>query len=135
MNTTELPSGPVERIVGRLCGNCGLPIADSETGLRHFGFYTAHRESRCVALLRAQIDSTPRWEPITGEQRTGEVFFCWFPQKVGLADAGFCGDAFYMDGKWVDSRDMCEFSMAPTHWLRIMPPNKQDKTSGEATSA
>jgi prefoldin subunit 5 len=38
------------------CGHCGLPIQDGETGIRHFGFYTAHMESRCTDLLKSRIN-------------------------------------------------------------------------------
>lgn len=37
------------------CGNCGLPIARTETGIRHFGVSLAHSEHRCLDLLRAEI--------------------------------------------------------------------------------
>ena len=38
------------------CGMCGLPISDSESGVRHFGFYTAHMERRCIQLLKMEIE-------------------------------------------------------------------------------
>ncbi len=34
---------------------CGLPIAKGEIGLRHFGFFTAHSEHRCLQLLQMKI--------------------------------------------------------------------------------
>lgn len=34
------------------CGKCGLPVDQSETGLRYFGTYTAHSEERCIWLLK-----------------------------------------------------------------------------------
>jgi hypothetical protein len=37
------------------CGVCGLPIHPQESGIRHFGFYTAHSEQRCVSLLRERL--------------------------------------------------------------------------------
>jgi hypothetical protein len=40
----------------RLCGHCGREIHGSESGLRHFGFYVAHAESRCRDILKAEID-------------------------------------------------------------------------------
>lgn len=39
-----------------ICGHCRLPIANGETGVRHFGHYVAHTENRCVSLLSAEID-------------------------------------------------------------------------------
>ena len=38
-----------------MCGKCGLPIHPGETGLRHFGTFTAHSEDRCVWLLQDRI--------------------------------------------------------------------------------
>lgn len=38
------------------CGKCRLPIHGGETGLRHFGFYVAHSEYRCLQLLRLEIE-------------------------------------------------------------------------------
>jgi hypothetical protein len=40
----------------KLCGCCGRPIHHSESGIRHFGFYVAHSESRCRDILKAEID-------------------------------------------------------------------------------
>jgi hypothetical protein len=37
------------------CGKCGLPIHRAETGLRHFGYYIAHDEDRCLELLHSQL--------------------------------------------------------------------------------
>ena len=37
-----------------LCGICRFPLS-GYYGLRHFGTYTAHMESDCVALLRAAL--------------------------------------------------------------------------------
>jgi len=39
----------------QICGHCGLAIQESETGLRHFGHFTAHSEQRCLELLKAQL--------------------------------------------------------------------------------
>ena len=39
-----------------ICGHCRLPIANGETGVRHFGHYVAHTENRCVSLLSAEIE-------------------------------------------------------------------------------
>lgn len=39
----------------QICSHCHLPIHPSDGGLRHFGFYTAHQESRCLELLRMRI--------------------------------------------------------------------------------
>ena len=39
-----------------ICGHCRLPIANGETGVRHFGHYVAHIENRCVSLLSAEIE-------------------------------------------------------------------------------
>jgi hypothetical protein len=38
------------------CGSCGLSIADSETGIRHYGMSISHSEGRCISLLRAEIE-------------------------------------------------------------------------------
>jgi hypothetical protein len=37
------------------CGVCGLPMHPLESGVRHFGFYVAHSEDRCISLLRGRI--------------------------------------------------------------------------------
>ena len=39
------------------CGVCGLPIHPSESGVRHFGFYTAHADYRCVELLKSRAET------------------------------------------------------------------------------
>lgn len=39
----------------RKCGMCGLPIKETETGVRQFGFYVAHQEYRCIELLQMKI--------------------------------------------------------------------------------
>ena len=44
-----------------VCGVCGLPIHESETGIRHFGFYIAHSQNRCIYLLRAKVDEEKKW--------------------------------------------------------------------------
>ncbi len=44
------------------CGVCGLPIHESETGLRYFGFYTGHSAPRCIQLLRLEIDKARQEE-------------------------------------------------------------------------
>ena len=38
-----------------VCGKCRLPIHEAEVGLRHFGFFTAHSENRCIELLRLEM--------------------------------------------------------------------------------
>jgi len=38
------------------CGMCGLPIHPSESGVRHFGTFVAHSESRCIDLLRGRLE-------------------------------------------------------------------------------
>lgn len=38
-----------------ICGHCGLPIHKSESGIRHFGHFTAHSEARCLELLKADL--------------------------------------------------------------------------------
>lgn len=40
----------------RTCGNCMLPIQPNEPGIRHYGFYAAHAEYRCYALLRERAE-------------------------------------------------------------------------------
>ncbi len=47
-----MEAGAAER---KPCGVCGLPIHENEAGIRHFGFYVAHSEQRCVDLLRARL--------------------------------------------------------------------------------
>ncbi len=37
------------------CGKCFMPIHQSETGLRHFGNFTAHSENRCIQILTAEL--------------------------------------------------------------------------------
>lgn len=39
------------------CGKCGLPIHPGESGVRHFGFFTAHSEGRCIELLKFDRDA------------------------------------------------------------------------------
>lgn len=38
-----------------VCGHCRRPIHPSESR-RHFGFYVAHGDGRCVQLLQMEID-------------------------------------------------------------------------------
>lgn len=43
-----------EDLVETICGHCGFPF-DAGEPLRHFGFFNAHLESRCLWLLRNRI--------------------------------------------------------------------------------
>lgn len=43
-----------------ICGKCGLPIHDSESGVRHFGTSQAHSENRCVELLKSRVSELTR---------------------------------------------------------------------------
>ena len=38
-----------------ICGKCRLPINPNEPGVRHYGFFVAHEESRCIYLLQQQL--------------------------------------------------------------------------------
>lgn len=38
-----------------ICGHCRRPIDPSRSGLRHFGFFVAHREQECMNILEAEI--------------------------------------------------------------------------------
>lgn len=49
--STETPRNP--------CGKCGFSL-DGYYGLRHFGTYTAHLESDCIALMRTTIAARDR---------------------------------------------------------------------------
>ena len=70
-----------------------------------------------------ELENSPQWHPITDAERTGEVFLCWFPHKFGDGSTGFSSDAFYMRGEWCDPASLTAWTMAPTHWLEITPPN------------
>ena len=50
-----------------VCGVCGLPIHESETDIRHFGFYIAHSQNRCIYLLRAKVDEEKKWAGYRGD--------------------------------------------------------------------
>lgn len=41
-----------------VCGKCLLPIHPGESGVRSFGLYRAHSESRCIELMRARLAAT-----------------------------------------------------------------------------
>lgn len=55
-----------------ICGKCGIEIHSSETGLRHYGHFTAHSEQRCVALLQEQL-STLRAQLTQSQAELAEV--------------------------------------------------------------
>lgn len=44
-----------------ICGKCARPIERGETGVRHFGFFTAHSENRCLELLLAEVERRENW--------------------------------------------------------------------------
>ena len=44
------------KIAERVCSHCRFPLPESDSGLRHYGTHTAHQESECLNLLRAEID-------------------------------------------------------------------------------
>lgn len=43
-------------MAGVNCGRCGIEIDLREAGIRYFGTFAAHEESRCIQLLRMEID-------------------------------------------------------------------------------
>lgn len=59
--------GDTEELVR--CGACGLPLNLNESGVRHFGFYAAHSEQRCISLLRDKADQAAKLL----EERTREL--------------------------------------------------------------
>jgi len=54
---TQAPSAETPEII---CKKCKQPIADGETGLRHYGWYTAHSEVRCIELLETRLRATEK---------------------------------------------------------------------------
>jgi len=54
---TQAPSAETPEII---CKKCKQPIADGETGLRHYGWYTAHSEVRCIELLETRLRAAER---------------------------------------------------------------------------
>ncbi len=60
MNGNDTPKteadGSAERNVRPLCSHCRFPLPSNTSGLRHYGLHTAHQESECLQLLRAEIE-------------------------------------------------------------------------------
>lgn len=75
-----------------ICGKCGLPIHQSETGLRYFGHYIAHDENRCLELLRSQLQAAEGVEAhheITYSTAEGQ-------EVARLLSCPFCGREPFM---------------------------------------
>lgn len=49
-----------------LCGHCRLPIHPAESGIRSYGGYRAHREQRCIELLRQHLNKTQLFARMPG---------------------------------------------------------------------
>lgn len=79
-----------------ICGHCRLPIANGETGVRHFGHYVAHTENRCVSLLSAEIERL--------RARVAELERALHEAEAALADIGDADREPGDDVAWCEQR-------------------------------